>query len=500
VTRLDLLDASRDDLQAALTAAGPFGVIVDATLPHAGHAALFRSTFLHTRRGGTYLVRHAVVAANDSHGDDLADLLGGLLRRRLVRQPVTGRGKRRHRGSGEDRFAAAIGRLTVRGRHAVATNRARAKVKLRDEDTNSLIEAGVLPGRVLHTLPATRLDNRGTIRESPSASNGRLPRSYTVPALSLRIYDDVTLAPRQVAWSGHLILPDTFRHNQRPSLGNSQLVSFDPRHARLPAPLPERRHLDGAWFYLDDEGRGHYGHAMTEQLSRLWAWQQAKAAEPGLKAVMFRGFRDFHRFETDLYAAAGVDPEDVVCLDNANVTVDRLYAATPMFSQPEYVHPDLPDLWGEVSRKLAAQTPERRYPKRIFCSRRREKRACENGPEVEDLFTAHGFEVIFPEDFPLAEQARIFREADVIAGYAGSGMFTTMLSGGPKHVILVQSESYTAMNEVLICAAMGHRLDIAWCQADRPLEGGWQREVFHSTYRLDHDREGAWLKQVLADL
>lgn len=500
MSRLEALDASRVDLQAVLTATGPFGVVVDDTEPHAGHAALFRSTFLHTRRGGTYLVRHAVVAADDSHGDDLAGLLGGLLRRRLVRQPVTGSGRRRHRGSGEDRFAAAIGSLCIRGRHAVATNRARAKAKLREEDTNPLIDAGVLPGQVLDIRPATHFEIGETIRESPSCRAGSLPTSYDVPALSLRVYTDVSVAPRQVAWSKHLILPDSFRHNQRPSLGNSQLASFDPRHARLPAPLPERQHLPGAWFYLDDEARGHFGHAMTEQLSRLWAWQQAKAAEPGLKALMFRGLRDFHRFETDLYAAAGVDPTDVVCLDNADVTVDRLYAATPMFSQPEYVHPDLPALWGRVSEELADQAPERRYPERIFCSRRREKRACENGREVEDLFEAHGFEVIFPEDFPLAEQARIFREADVIAGYAGSGMFTVMLSGRPKHVILVQSESYTAKNEVLICAAMGHRLDIAWCQARRPLQGVWQREVFHSTYRFEHDREGAWLERVLADL
>ncbi|MGN6578252.1 MAG: glycosyltransferase family 61 protein [Nocardioides sp.] len=500
VARLDEFDVSRTDLHAALTAAGPFGVIVDDTTPHAGHAALFRSTFLHTRRGGTYLVRNAVVAADSPHGDDLADLLGDLLRRRLVRQPVTGRGMRRRRGTAEDRFAAAIGRLTIRGRHTVATNHARAMVKLRDENTNRLLEAGVLPGRVLETRPPTRLESRGTVRESPSPRNGALPTSFEVPALSLRAYDQVSLAPGQLAWSRHLILPDTFRHNQRPTFGNRQLASYDARHARVPSPLPTRTHLPGAWFYLDSEARGHFGHATTEQLSRLWAWKAAKAAEPELKALMFRGRRDFHAYERDLYAAAGVDPDDLVCLDNATVTVERLYAATPMFSQPEYVHPDVPALWETVGAGLAAQAPERAYPRRFFVSRRLDKRACENGPEVEALFTAHGFTIVYPEDYPLAEQARLFRGAEVIAGYAGSGMFTSMFSGGPKHVILVQSESYTAMNEVLICAAMGHRLDIAWCVAERPLGERWQREVFHSTYRFDHDREGAWLKQVLADL
>lgn len=268
-----------------------------------------------------------------------------------------------------------------------------------------------------------------------------------------------------------------------------------------PAPRAEQKHLTGAYFYLDSEARGHYGHATTEQLSRLWAWREAKAAEPGLKAMMFRGRRAFQPYETALYGAAGIDPDDLVCLDNATVTVERLYAATPMFSQPQYVHPDLPAaVWSPTGAALAAQGPDRAYPARILVSRRREKRACENGPEVEALFTTYGFEVIYPEDYSLTEQARIFREADVIAGYSGSGMFTTMFSGEPKHVILVQSESYTAKNEVMIAAALGHRLDIAWCVAEKPWEAGWRREVFHSSYRFDHGREGVWLDRILAGL
>jgi capsular polysaccharide biosynthesis protein len=501
VESLHEFDAHRPDLHAALTAAGPFGVIVDDTTPHKGHGDLFRSTFLHTRQGGRYLIRRAVVAANADREDDLAAMLGGVVERRLRRQPESGRGKRRRRGTGEDRFAAAVGRLTIRGNHAAATQRARVRVKLRDEETTPLIEAGVLPGRVLETLPPTRLENRGTFRESPSPRNGSLPGSYDVPALSLRVYHDAVCSPLQVAWSRHLILPDTFRHNQRPSLAHNQIASFDSRHARTKPPRPERKHLAGAWFYLDSEVRGHYGHATTEQLSRLWAWKAAKAAEPELKALMFRGNRDLYPYETALYGAAGIAPDDLVCLDNATVTVERLYAATPMFSQPEYVHPDLPTaVWNPTGAALASQAPDWSFPKRVFVSRRREKRACANGPEVEALFTAHGFKVIFPEDYPLTEQARIFRDADVIAGYAGSGMFTAMLSGEPKHLILVQSESYTAKNEDMIAAAMGHRLDIAWCAAELPWEGRWERDVFHSSYRFDQDREGVWLAGVLADL
>ena len=56
---------------------------------------------------------------------------------------------------------------------------------------------------------------------------------------------------------------------------------------------------------------------------------------------------------------------------------------------------------------------------RLFCSRRPGKRSCHNAAEVEGLFAAHGFAVVYPEDHPLPEQARMVRDADVVAGFAG---------------------------------------------------------------------------------
>ena len=110
-------------------------------------------------------------------------------------------------------------------------------------------------------------------------------------------------------------------------------------------------------------------------------------------------------------------------------------------------------------------------PLRLFCSRRPGKRTCHNAAEVEALFAAHGFTVVFPEDHPLPEQARMVREADVVAGFAGSGMFQIAFAGGPKHVILVGSESYTASNEYLISSVVGHRLDLVLCRPDVAEDG-----------------------------
>ena len=80
-------------------------------------------------------------------------------------------------------------------------------------------------------------------------------------------------------------------------------------------------------------------------------------------------------------------------------------------------------------------------------------------------------------------------------------MFQIAFAGGPKHVILVGSESYTASNEYLISSVVGHRLDLVLCRPDVPKEGdGFSNASYQSDFTYDDDREGRFLREVLADL
>ena len=120
--------------------------------------------------------------------------------------------------------------------------------------------------------------------------------------------------------------------------------------------------------------------------------------------------------------------------------------------------------------------------------------------EVEALFAGHGFVVVHPEDHPLADQVRMVRDAEVVAGFAGSGMFQIALAGGPKHVVLVGSESYTASNEYLISSVVGHRLDLVLCRPDVVRTAGFDNASYQSDFTYDDRREGVFLRSVLAEL
>ena len=206
-------------------------------------------------------------------------------------------------------------------------------------------------------------------------------------------------------------------------------------------------------------------------------------------------------WELDLLAAGGVDADRVV-VAHEPTAVDTLVSSSPQFGMPAYVHPAIATTYAEVGTRLAAQaSTDVPPPRRLFCSRRPGKRTCHNAAEVEALFAAHGFTVVHPEDHPLADQVRMVREADVVAGFAGSGMFQIAFAGGPKHVVLVSSESYTASNEYLISSVVGHRLDLVLCRPDVPKTARrFDNRSYQSDFTYDDAREGVFLREVLSSL
>ena len=93
------------------------------------------------------------------------------------------------------------------------------------------------------------------------------------------------------------------------------------------------------------------------------------------------------------------------------------------------------------------------------------------------------------------------RDADVVAGFAGSGMFQIAFAGGPKHVILVGSESYTASNEYLISSVARAPPRPGALPPGRAAGGaGVLQRVVPVRLHLRRRPGGPFLREVLADL
>jgi len=488
------------------TGARPDLVVLDTADLRRRRALLLPLAFV-VPRGGALLVARSRLGVTDAAESTMRQVTG-LLEPTADEPAAPG-----VRAMELPHIAAGWRDVRLAGDHLVLRNALRSLVTLAEREADVALRRSPERGRVLATLPGGRFEPRGTLNESDSPAAGRWRTAYDVPDLSLRRYVEVVCRPGGVVTQGHVLLPESHRHIARRRPNNRFAPTVSSTAARLRRRVPVARDLEEPHFFWDSEFRGHFGHVMTEMLSRLWALDEARRHHPGLRILMATSPNkeaDLTAHEVAVLAAFGVVPEEITFLREP-ARVRTLLAATPMFSQPEVVHPEIAAVWDRLGDHLAGQAPDRLdgrpYPRRIFVSRRGGLRACRNAAEVEALFAGAGFAVVHPEAHRMAVQARLFREADVIAGYAGSGLFNAMLADTPKRLVMISSETYTVQNEWMIAAVRGHHVDVAWSRPDRldrpdvgearsPARPG----TLHAPYSVDPEREGLFLRKVLAEL
>jgi capsular polysaccharide biosynthesis protein len=475
-------------LHAKLAAAGPFRAIVvtaEVASECADLAALYRSVLFHLMPRGRLLF----VEFHPGRGEP-----GGLwpLMHRLIRlreadavEPV----------DADDRaLAVATKSVVINGTSLAVANGTACLAKLRENEVDYVLSyRGRRAGAVLDRIEPEVFQRRGLICDHGAESRRRELKPMVVPRLSLRQYDSAYCVPRQITLLGNLLLPDTYRHHLRSRLVTSGTREISPLFAQVAMDIGKARDVEGSVFQWDSEWSGHFGHLMTEQLSRLWGWRNAKSRYPDLRVVLYKKHATDQPspWERGLLGAAGIDADEAVVIAGP-IHAERVIAATPMFSMPYYISPQITAIWDEVGKGAQLAAGPHPTPSRIFVSRRRQNRWCNNRDDVERTFAQAGFTVVFPEDLPFADQVAVFRNAELVAGFAGSAMFTLGLCDTPKRVLLLSSEHYIPHNECMISAVRGHQLDIFWSVPDR-----WE---VNASFSFDFDREGRHLRRVLAEL
>lgn len=385
------------------------------------------------------------------------------------------------------------------------------RIKLRDERATEILTTryGTPWGEVVSTRPplsfvppvdvATHGDRgswHGQTQTGPDTTG------IDVPQLSLRRYTDVVCRHMQRLARDNYWLPDTFRHPWDRELRHRKLVRASAWHARLPddAPATPSRHLDGAFFYLDTEYPAHYGHVLSEVVSRYWGWKHAAAIEPDLRPLVSRshkGSGEIPDFQRQVFEALGIDVRRIEYIERDEaVAVDVLYAATPMFSMPKYASPELREPWTMI--RDAVYLPDLTTPTRLFVTRPAKPiRSCLNSDDVESFFKELGFEIFNPEDHDFAVQVTNFANAEVIAGLSGSNMMTAMFAP-EKTIIAITADTFGANNEFLIGAVVGaHLHNVIGDAAIKHPHGRWTWAAYQSNFTVDLDRLGPGIRAAL---
>ena len=477
-------DRSLDRMHAQLTARGPYDLILDAGGP--GATERFRRFLFHAAPGRAYVIKEPQ--------DDLRSLLSALSQEAEADgTPATARQRDRRV------LRRSIGQTEWGRNYLLARNTANPLSTVPDRLINRAIGGGRLTGEVLDRVPGAQLKSQGSISVRCGTLLRQQPDTYDAPALHLREWSDVVCRPRQIAVQSGVLLPASIAVRSRGRLGHHLLEPWAPGFVGRP-PDEESRDLPGRWYYLDNQVRGHFGHAISEQLSMTWGWQRAQEIDPSTRVLVgSRAGAPVADWELQLLEAAGISRE-MVHVAETPVRVESLVTATPLMCRPDYVHPELAPRYDEIGASLSARGSAGPTPRRIFFSRRPGNRSCHNAAAVETRHREAGFEILHPEDLPLPEQVRLVRQAEVIAGFAGSGIFHIALAGSPKHVIVIGSESYHVQNEQMFAAALGHRLELFLCRPDVPRGKRFESRSFHSAFTFDFEQDGRSLDRVLDGL
>ena len=509
---------------ARLSGLAPFDVVVQAAdTDGVTQVRTFRRVFWHLRAGGLYLTPRMVPVDDGTEvsptpvrvplpneegsvaqpdGGDVWGLISQAEARRL--------GDFRDTSDGAVPFAdlRALGR-TVREIRVISKmlwlrTETRMQAKLTEDEADALLRARPELGREVAQVAGAVLEARAPYVHNRPDDPFFTP-TMTAPRMRLRRYAGPTCSRGQIVTTGSLIWPDTFRHDLYPRMTNIYVEEAAPRFGQVRRDISDAEQLPGVWFHLDNEWPGHFGHLLTDQLGRMWAWDEVKRREPDAKILLTlnhdREQPTLHQWEVDFFAAFGIGPDDVHVFTEP-CRPEILYSATSMFSLADYVHPAITEVWQRTGDALSARSSVTTSPARIFCTRPATlKRPCHNAAEVEELFGRHGFDVIDPAEYSLPDQVAMFRAAEAVGGFLGSGLFSLAFCPDPKPVFAIGPTTYNARNEHLICATLGHPLVAAWTGSDlaHP-EGGWSREAFASGFTVDMSDDGRFLEEHLRRL
>ncbi|MFD2796814.1 glycosyltransferase family 61 protein [Promicromonospora vindobonensis] len=436
------------------------------------------------------------------------------LRGRVEREVAGSDDRRPRRRSVEQAIGEAISSVTVNNGSVVVRKSGQHLMKiynlLHRPDGESRLEtavqrrAGARAVERIATIPAEALEVETDLRtNNPDLAMKRFKRRYDVRPLVARVIRDALCAPRQIISVDGLLLPESSMQPRVQPMYNRSLIDDGDDYAEFPvSPGEDVAKLSGTYFHLDNEYPGHFGHVTSQDLTKLWAWESALYYDPDCRVLLSPpvGKSDLNEFQYRLLAAFGIT-RDRVTLLRGPVRVERLINATFGLQNPYFVSPRCKDIWQRIGAEVAAKSTVQ-APKRLFVSRGDGlPRRCINGQDVEQVFRDAGFEIILPEQFDIADQIKMFREAEVVAGYAGSAMFNMVYSSAKTTWFVIGSRSYTATTEYLLAALYDDPIRYFFCDpvVEQP-DGGWSSEAYFSNYTFNFERDGESLDRWLAEL
>jgi Glycosyltransferase 61 len=212
--------------------------------------------------------------------------------------------------------------------------------------------------------------------------------------------------------------------SRRPGgLGGDFVESIDPDHIVVP-PLREEIRFPGTTLYLGNF-MNHYGHFITEFLSKLWCVDEIRFDQIVIRPFIFQGGKALlFPFAKELLGVALPSGSQIrvvtgdACFERAVIPAQ----AWPINSNCNVaVRP----LYATIHAHYRSGAPEGR----IFLTRHQNTyKRITNLAEVERVAADFGFTIVNPETMPITDQMRLYANSQIIAGFGGTSLHNCLFS------------------------------------------------------------------------
>jgi hypothetical protein len=188
--------------------------------------------------------------------------------------------------------------------------------------------------------------------------------------------------------------------------------------------LPPKQKIAGRVAVLNARYSHNYFHWLIEILPRVVALRRARiAADYYLVDCL-------SPFQRSALAALGLQPHQLI-QPHFKLLLEADELVVPSFPSPDCLR----EFGSLMLAGLGSSAPVR-SSRRVFISRRKTgTRTLANEPQLERLLDSRGFETHFMEDYPLAKQARLIHEAEIVVATHGAGLANLVFARPGTRVI-----------------------------------------------------------------
>ena len=183
----------------------------------------------------------------------------------------------------------------------------------------------------------------------------------------------------------------------------------------------------------------HYGHFVTDVLSRLWPLV-ASPDEP-VRLLCHRleppGVWRETGFLPEIVARLGHGLDDIAAFDRP-VRLRRVAVPAPSFRGMSHAHAVYGDLCRHVGRPFWSQTEVDTVETPVYLSKARLPGGLThavNDGELADELARRGVDVVHPERLSFAEQVALFARRTIVLGTIGSAFHTSLFSAPRRRIV-----------------------------------------------------------------